>query len=81
MVTTENEIPAFIELEIEMGSGLWSNWMFEVPTPARGAEAVPASAGGDLGAEASDKSASSSAPAPRAGTAAPGRAGGKEAPK
>ncbi len=80
MVTTENEIPAFIELEIEMGSGLWSNWMFEVPTPARGAEAVPATTGETTPAS-SDKSASSSAPAPRAGTAAPGRAGGKEAPK
>ncbi len=85
MVTTENEIPAFIELEIEMGSGLWSNWMFEVPMPARGAESVPASAGGDLGAEASDKSGSGGASANRRGSAAPApsapRPGGKESPK
>jgi hypothetical protein len=67
MVTTEAEIPAFIELEIELGSGIWSNWMFEVPLPARGDEPVPEGEGsGDSegkGAQASEASRTRGEPA------------------
>ncbi len=80
MVTSENEIPAFIELEIEMGSGLWSNWMFEVPMPARGAEAVPTSGPegtGERGSGAAGSAGRSGAGGSTGGAAAE-TSGGKE---
>jgi hypothetical protein len=83
MVTSENEIPAFIELEIEMGSGLWSNWMFEVPMPARGAEAVPTSGPEGTGERGSGAagSAGRSGAGGSTGGAASETSGGKEGSK
>jgi hypothetical protein len=83
MVTSENEIPAFIELEIEMGSGLWSNWMFEVPMPARGAEAVPTSGPEGTGERGSGGAGAASRSGAGGGTggAAAETSGGKEGSK
>ena len=78
MVTSENEIPAFIELEIEMGSGLWSNWMFEVPMPARGAEEVPSSGSDAAGAGDAAKVGRGSS---TSGGGTGGSSGGKEEAK
>lgn len=38
--TWENELPAYIEMEVETVGGLWSSWMFEVGW-SRGQESAP----------------------------------------